>query len=106
MPLFPNSAYRIGENGKRITATKVARNGVDITFLHDRKKFTLDDMKGVVRLREVQTGELIDLVTFEKCAIATKWYIIADINELFYPDEELTKGTRLLVPSTEDLKSL
>lgn len=106
MPLFPNSAFRIGENGERITATKVTTDSKEIIFLHDRKRFTLDDLRGNVKLREVLSGEQIDLISYERCAIATKWYIIADINELFYPDEELVKGTRLLIPDTEDLKTL
>ena len=106
MALFPGSRYRLGENNKKITATKIIKENKTITFLHDRKTYTLDDMKGIVNLREIKQGEQIDLIAFESCADETKWWLIADINEMFYPDEEMEKGARILIPNLADFQSV
>ena len=106
MSIFQGSRYIRGENGARITATRVLRNGRQITFLHDRKVFTKDDLKGDTDLFEVQTGDMVDLIAFDQSGLAIKWFLIADLNEMFYPDDEMDKGRILIMPSIVDLQSL
>jgi hypothetical protein len=106
MALFPGSRYKLGENGKKITATKIIKEDRTITFLHDRKVYSLKDMKAAASLREVKQGEQIDLIAYESCADELKWWLIADINEMFYPDDEMEKGTRILIPNLLDMQSI
>jgi hypothetical protein len=106
MSIFQGSRYIRGENGERITATRVTLGGKQITFLHDRKVFKEDDLRGDTDLYEVKPGDLVDLLAFNESGQAIKWYLIADLNEMFFPDDEMDKGRILIMPSLEDFQSL
>lgn len=105
MPLFFGSRYLLGENNKKITATKITRNSKTLTFLHDRKVYKLSDMKNPVIQREVVTGDMLDLIAFQESGESSKMFLIADINEMFYVDEEMDIGRTLLIPDIEDFKA-
>jgi hypothetical protein len=106
MSLFPGSRYLLGENNKRITATKLTRNSKTITYLHDRRVYKLEDMKNPVIQREIISGDLLDGIAFEEIGDSSKMFLIADINEMFYVDEEMDIGRKLLVPDIEDFKAV
>lgn len=106
MALFPGSRYLLGENSKRITATQITRNSKTLTFLHDRKVFELSDMKNPVIQRQVISGDLLDLIAFQESGESSKMFLIADINEMFYVDEEMDIGRTLLIPNIEDFKAV
>lgn len=106
MSLFPGSRYLLGENNKRITATQITRNSKTLTFLHDRKVFKLSDMKNPVTQRQIVTGDLLDLVAFQESGESLKMFLIADINEMFYVDEEMDIGRTLLIPDIDDFKAV
>ena len=106
MSLFPGSRYLLGENNKRITATKLTRNSKTLTFLHDRRFYKLSDMKNPVVQREIITGELLDLIAFQESGESSKMFLIADINEMFYVDEEMDVGRTLLIPDIDDFKAV
>jgi hypothetical protein len=107
MALFSGSRYSLGENSKKITATKITpSSGVPVTFLHDRKVYTLDDLLNPTFLHEVISGELLDLISFLNSGDSTKWWLIADINEMFYVDDEMDIGRHLQIPNIEDFRSL
>lgn len=106
MALFAGSAYALGENGKKITATKVTRSGErDVVFLHDRKRYTIMDMVNPVESHEVISGELPDLIAVLFSGDSTKWWLIADLNGMFFADDEMDIGRHLLIPSLEDFRT-
>lgn len=106
MAIFEGSRYIRGENGKKITATKVTRNGKTITFLHDRLAYRLKDLRDTVNIHETNPADLLDLLAHVSCGQSTKWFLIADVNEMFYPDDELDLGRILLIPSFSDFGSI
>lgn len=106
MSLFFGSRYLLGENDKKITATKITRDSGTVTFLHDRKVYKLSDMKNPVVQRGVVTGDLLDLLAFQESGESSKMFLIADINEMFYVDEEMDVGRTLLIPDLEDFKAV
>jgi len=106
MSIFEGSRYIRGENGKKITASKVTKDGKTITFLHDRRMFIQKDMKETVSIHETNQSDLLDLLSHNSCGISTRWFLIADINGMFYPDDEIDKGRILLIPSFTDFGSV
>jgi len=105
MSVFAGSRYALGENKQRISATRVIVGDIAFAFLHDRRTLKLKDMRRPVNLHEAQGTELLDLLAFDACADSQKWWVIADINEFFYPDDEIETGMLINIPSLEDLQA-
>ena len=50
------------------------------------------------RFHVVRSGEMLDMIAYKHYGDESKWYIIADVNEIMDVMVPLTHGTRLVIP--------
>jgi len=106
MAIFEGSRYALGENGEKITASRLTINGRTITFLHDRRVYTEKDMREAIQVYQIEVGDLPDLVAFIHSGSSVKWFLFADLNKMFYPDDEMDQGRVILMPSLTDFRAV
>ena len=100
MPIFQNSRYE----GLPITGIRFP-DGQDRKLIHSRIPFRLSDVSRNATTYIVREGDEIDLIAANFYGDENLWWIIAEINEMFFPldDAELPVGKELIIPSLGDL---
>lgn len=98
MPVYRGSRY----DGVAVTALKDTSNR-QIRFLHNRTPLVQDELIGPATLYEMVEGDDLDKIAFLRARDETKWFWIADLNEIFWPFD-MDEGTEILVPSVEDFR--
>lgn len=101
MPIYTHSRYR----GVPITSF-VLLDGTVKNLLHRRSYITLDDVGDNFTIHRVTEGETIDFISFFRYGDESLWWVIADVNNLFFVLDELTPGIDLIIPGRNVLTGL
>jgi len=80
MTVFRGSRYE----GVEFTAIRGA-NGLVKKFLHNRKPVTVEDVGEDFFVRTIQREDQFDDIAFEFGGKSRLWWVIADVNEEFFP---------------------
>ena len=99
MAIFAGSRYA-GQ-----VAVDVVKNGKKKTYIGLRDNFDKSKLKNYFFVYVVNEGDEIDLIAHKFGIDPSQWWIIADLNDLFFP-LDLVPGSTLLIPSTKILKDL
>lgn len=97
MPVFKGSRY------ENVSATVIQQNGKKKTFLHPRQFITQDDLNNDFTIQTVLEGEELDSIAFNNGGLPTKWWVIADVNNIQFAFDDFT-GKSLVVPGTMFLR--
>ena len=101
MAVYRDSRYR----GLRYTSVKFVDGSIK-TYLHSRKHLTTNDIKTPLKVIQITgEGDMLDLIASNYGNDETKWWIIADINEVMFP-LELEDLTEVYVPEKAEFKRL
>lgn len=100
MPIYSGSRYQ----GVDYTGT-LDRNGKERKLLHDRRIFSLDDVKDDAIEHTVSGKERLDTIADTYYQDEDLWYLIADVNDVFYKDD-VVPGQVLVIPNPEIVDDL
>jgi len=91
MSIFSGSRY------EGVNLIAIQENGTTRVLFEDREPISLDDFAGDPIQVTVQVSDEIDFIAARFYGRSTLWWIIADVNDLFFPFT-LTEGQVLLLP--------
>lgn len=94
MSIFSGSRYN---SVKEYTPVVNRPDGKVRNFLHNRKVFSIDEVKENFTRYEVVNGDLIDKIAYEFYGDETLWWLIADVNNIDYA-WDLRPGQILTIP--------
>jgi hypothetical protein len=100
MAIFEGSRYKnLGYIGIRQTDGSTKR------FLDARRPLTIDDVRGEFVIHPVQGGEVLDLLAYRYYGDESKWWIIAEVNDIFFM-YDIVPGQQLVIPNKKILEKL
>ena len=80
MPVLPGSRYV----GAKVTEVR-DEDGVVRRYVHDREMFDSSDIGPGALSVSVQVEEELDFYAFKLMGSGTRWWLLADVNELLFP---------------------
>ena len=97
--IFVGSRYVRSTPIRVVSSSSLLAEG--IPTLVDRKHYTADDLEEGWFMRRVTGNTELDLLAFQIGGREGLWFLIADVNDIDDPFEELTEGATMIVPTHE-----
>lgn len=87
-----------GSRYENIPITTIVKNDISKSFLNLRDKLSLEDLQGNFFVHTGSTNEELDFISFATTNSPLKWWVIAYVNDMFFPLDEL-EGKSIIMPN-------